>query len=146
MTDMTQALQKAGLTVPHNKRIWMWLKDHPGKTAKEISLALKLSPAIVYTLLADMEKRRMIQSGKENLCNTGTKFCRKTVKIFTAVGREFELLPVPKRKPRVINTPIPEPVVKLPILPSPTRSKISLEDLSLMEAKDLYEQLKKIFG
>ena len=144
MTTMTEALKKVGVTVPHNKRIWLWLKDHPGKTAKEISAALNIPMTIVYTVAGDMHKRKMLKIEKQVLSYNRGKFGPPEVNIYTALGKEFELLPMPKRKKPVTYVKRPEP---FPVKPIPEKpKKFNVEDMSVSEARELYDQLKKIFG
>ena len=62
MNQITQEFQKLGITVTVKKRIWMWLKDHPNKSAREIYKALNISEGVTYTSLNDLESRKMVKS------------------------------------------------------------------------------------
>lgn len=140
MTTMTDALKKVGVTVPHNKRVWNWLKDHPGKTVKEISAALNIPTAVLYTVVGDMVNRKMLEVGKEHLIRKIGAFGPHKINTYRVVGKEFELLPVPKRKR--VETVTPPPVKIEPV----KSKKIDVDNMSVSEARELYDQLKKIFG
>lgn len=144
MTTMTEALKKVGVTVSHNKRIWLWLKDHPGKTAKEIAAALNIPITVVYTVTGDMQKRKMLEVSKLTLSYNRGKLGPKEINTYTAVGREFELLPMPKRKEPVTQT---KSVDLVPFKPVPEKpKKLDVQQMSVAEAKELYDQLRNIFG
>ena len=51
MNAIVQALKASGVAIPPLKeRIFLWLKDHPEKTATEISNALNLGYSIASTV------------------------------------------------------------------------------------------------
>ena len=149
MNSITEAMKKVGISIPQIKRVWVWLKDHPEKTSKEIGLAIGLDPSIVSALLHNLKSRGMVTSRKEyNISSSFSKSPgRNYITVYRTVGAEYELLPVKKTpRPAAIKaevlkvsaaTPTPNPVVK---------KKFSIDDLSVYEAKELYEQLKTIFA
>ena len=70
MTAMQAALQESGLELPTlRKRCWLWLKDHPGKTAKDVATALNAKLITVYQALLNLEKRGMVESKVEHRAN-----------------------------------------------------------------------------
>ena len=85
MSDMKNALASAGIKVPANKRIWLWLRDHPGKRTVEIHKATGIPIGTVSSQMAGMKDRGMVRTD-----GTGT---------YHAVGAEFELLPLPATPP-----------------------------------------------
>lgn len=142
MNSITEAMKKAGISVPLNRRIWLWLKDHPGKTSKEIALGLNSKLGNVSPTLTNLYRRGMVTMTKETLTHRSNAKGRKVISTYRAVGDKFELLPVKKtvkvNGPKItVATPKPKPVIK---------KKFSIDDLSVYEAKELYEQLKTIFA
>ena len=133
MTKIAEQLKKSGLAVPANKRVWMYLKDHPHKSAKEIALGLNVHPAQVYTALNDLSSRKMVVNHIE-LEKRGVG--RRSIKVYQAAGDRFELKPVKS------FVKIEEPVVVQPVKPV----EINIDTLTVKEAKALYDKLKEIFG
>jgi hypothetical protein len=132
MTNLEIALKAAGVPVPVlNKRVWGWLKDHPGKTSNEVAVALGITVSRASGALNYMENRKMVVANPRQSRTSGRK-----LKEYSALGREYQLLPLVK------PAPPPPPVVRVE---PPPRTPISLEGLSLIEAKALYEQLKEFF-
>ena len=153
MNQITEAMKKAGIGVPLNKRIWLWLKDHPDKTSKEIAAALNVSRNNVSPTLSDMDKRGMVSYKKQYLSYNAGKPGRTYINVYRALGDEFEVLPKPKKpkvqavkpasEPKSLPAPAEKPMVERSLT---SRRKISLDEMSVVEAKELYDQLKKIFG
>lgn len=142
MTAMTDAMKKAGVFVPLNKRVWMHLKDHPGKSIKQVAQAFSADERRVGLAVRDLESRNMIYHVKEEMAYRKGMPGRHNINIYYCVGNKYELLPVRKQekpKPKVD----PAPVVKTE---PPKPKKLTIENLSVIEAKELYEELKKIFG
>jgi hypothetical protein len=146
MTNMQLALKKAGASVPLTKRVWLWLKDHPGKTAAEIAVALGEARAgHVSNALFGLKSRGMVSA--EN-AQARSRYNRG-VCVYTALGKEYELLPVrnfsaPPAK-HFANTPVPE-AAKLPAEKPVGEFAINVENMTLADARVLYAQLKEIFG
>lgn len=143
-TVMTEAMKEAGVAPLTKCRIWMYLKDHPNKTARDIVLALKLNESSVYTMLSDMNTRGMIESKKDNLParNRGPGLPYRVV--WKAIGDKYELQPKVKKEKHPLKTLslVPEVAEKKTV----GKKAMRLEDLSVVEAKQLYDQLKEIFG
>lgn len=137
MTIMTDALKKAGVSVPNIKRVWTWLNDHPEKTAKDVMKALSLAENTTYAVLSDLLGRGMITAKKEQLSYSKGVPGPKFINIYRAVGSVYELRP--KMKNKLVEKPAEVKIV------APLR-KVSIDELSVVEAKALYEQLKEIFG
>jgi hypothetical protein len=151
MTTMNLAIKNTLSVPPLNKRIWLWLKDHPNKTAREIELAIgETRPGHVSNSVSDLYTRGMVSARAVN--NSVYPNARKTnrgrsfVNVYAALGSEFELLPRPKTPSKVIakhtaNTPVPsepeKPVAKF---------AINIENMTLSEARALYLKLKEFFG
>lgn len=148
MNTMTAAIKSAGLAVPINKRVWLWLKDHPNKTAGEIACALGIArEANVPGTLNDLASRGMVVSTivpRAHNVRRGPAL----VKAYSTRGAEFELLPRRKKTPTApakhfADTPVPKPA------PEPEKVvgkfAINVENMTLRDAKALYMQLKEIF-
>jgi len=135
MTVLKDALETAGIRVRLNKRVWLWLKDHPGKTAKEIALALHEDTKAVSTRLTQMEQRHMVQS--KHAHHKGTSY--RGIKEYTALGNTFEVLPIATTPLRVQPYKIHDLVI------IPTQKERNIDDLTIAEARALYEQLKRMF-
>lgn len=134
MTNMTEQLKKSGLAVPANKRVWMYLKDHPNKSAREIALALNIHPAQSYTALNDLASRKMVTNHIE-LEKRGVG--RRSIKVYQAVGDRFELKPIRSSVKPEESSVVIQPVKK---------AEIDVDALTVKEAKVLYDKLKEIFG
>jgi len=151
MTTMNLAIKNALLLPPLNKRIWLWLKDHPNKTAREIELAIgETRPGHVSNAVSDLHSRGMLSACAVNQSvyphGRKTNRGRSFVNVYTALGSEFELLPRPKTPSKVIakhtaNTPVP-PTQEKPV----EKFAINIENMTLNEARTLYLKLKEFFG
>lgn len=125
MSDMKNALASAGIKVPANKRIWLWLRDHPGKRAAEIHKATGIPIGTVSSQTAGMKARGMVRTD-----GTGT---------YHAVGAEFELLPLPLKNAPVRSTSQPAKATAAmpdPLAFSPERflAKLTLSELRAVHA------------
>jgi len=145
MNTMTTAIKSAGLAVPANKRVWLWLKDHPNKTAGEIACALGIArESNVPGVLNDLVSRGMAVSAvvpRAPNVRRGPAF----VKAYCARGAEFELLPRRKKTPTApakhfADTPVPAPEKVV------GKSEINIENMTLTDARALYMRLKEFFG
>jgi hypothetical protein len=100
MNAVTLALKTAGVVVPSvMKRVWMFLKDKPGQSAKAVDSVLKLGTVSLSKALWDLERRGMVTVKpvpKRIHTVTGSRIY--SVKEYSAVGAEYELLPVPSTK------------------------------------------------
>ena len=134
MTKIVEQLKKSGLAVSVNKRVWMYLKDHPNKSAKDIALALNVQQAQVYVAVNFMSSRKMLTSYIE-LEKRGVG--RRSIKVYQAVGDRYEMLPPPVQKIQEVTVIMPEPVKQI---------EVNIDTLTVKEAKALYDKLKEIFG
>ena len=138
MNTITAALKNAGVAVPPlSKRIWLWLKDHPNKTSREICTALNAPHSQVATLTNQMLKRGMLEKtnggGHENPLRWKTCI------------PEYERLPIRKASAPIAKATyvtLPPPVA--PSMNS--RYNFDIEKLTLEDARVIYAQLKKLFG
>jgi len=151
MTTMNLAIKNTLLLPPLNKRIWLWLKDHPNKTAREVASALgELRSGHVSNAMHDLLVRDMVSVSIVNASvysrslkpKPGSKF----VGVYAALGREFELLPKRKTQSTVVakhvaNTPVP-PEPEKPV----AKFAINIENMTLSEARALYFKLQEFFG
>jgi predicted transcriptional regulator len=133
MTKIVEQLKKSGLAVSVNKRVWMYLKDHPNKSAKDIALALNVQQAQVYVAVNFMSSRKMLTSYIE-LEKRGVG--RRSIKVYQAVGDRYEMLP-PVQKIQEVTVIVPEPIRQI---------EVNIDTLTVKEAKALYDKLKEIFG
>lgn len=102
MNQMTNAIKEAGIPIPPaNKRIWLWVKDHPEKCSADIAKALGMKPSNVSALLGDMFKRDMLKIIKlPRRVNTGygaTEMMVMHYSVHPKMRGEYELLPLPKK-------------------------------------------------
>ena len=172
---MTAALVSAGFpAVPLNKRVWLWLRDHPGKTCREISTATGALAGDVSVALLDLHRRKMVARNKtKRRAVNGT---RMSLFEYTTCIREYELLPRPTEERGVGRAPsatacaaIEKTAPDIRILektlePKPPQEQvpadtlkfrrelpywpqpINIKDLPLSEALRLYGELKAVFG
>lgn len=157
MNTMTTALQEAGIKTPTVMyRIWNWLKDHPEKTAEDVTKALGSSYPL-NTQLTDMYKRGMLtvfkdKSHKKLITGAHPMVFRYSV----ANPREYVLLPKPKKKSVKLAKPViqrPQPSLPKPVpkpVPAPTpvstsQAKLDIDNMTVGEAKRIYAQLQEFF-
>lgn len=143
MNAIAHAMKQAGVPMPPlTKRVWLWLHDHPGKTSKDIGIALGAKHSDVATVMDSLYKRTMVARAKDKVGRTAAG-SPKEVFVWSTVGKSYELLPMPKKVARA-------PVVgvlpaKPPVVPAETTTRIDLESMTLRELRALYIQLKEIF-
>lgn len=135
MTTMSRAMKRAGAALPLNNRVWTWLKDHPGKTSKDIAKALNVAQNSVSAVLTDMVARKMIEVKKEPGIS-GVPTGRYTT---AARLKAFALLPKPKKAKK----PAAPDNQAAPVQPAAVPS---IESLSVKQAYELYKQLHAMFG
>lgn len=106
MNVMTYALKEAGMKTPTVKyRIWNWLRDHPEKTAEEITagLAMNYPPA---GELRDMEVRGMLKVFGDVSRLTGPNGMQYKIKRYSVVNtKEYEVLDRPRKKKFPVEVP-----------------------------------------
>lgn len=157
MNAISTALKTAGVKLPPlNKRVWLWLHDHPGKSAKVIALALKDSPSQVGTVLRDMERRGMVVCFAESV-RSGSAGHHKKVFTWRTLIPQYTLLPMPMPKkvkadtrPLVVQQELPSPKTReaegpVDTRPQPTVKGFDMESCTLRELRALYVSLKELF-
>lgn len=140
MTQIQDQLKKAlhgqGFYKTQMQRVWEWLKDHPGKTAKDLTAEFKLKS--VTSLLAQMGHRKMLTMELRPYHKTG----RNVGHYYVASNMQaYELLPLVKPKKQVVE--------QLQEDPQPAASQdteIDIENMTLSEARKLYMRLHSYFG
>lgn len=163
MNSMTQAFTQAvaktaavnGVPVKMPTRmnvVWLWLKDHPNRTSPEVAKAVHIQEQQVYALIWQMLQRKMLARQRGSRMGKG-------VWEYTAVGKEYELLPMPAKPPAVAETPTPPAAAEtlrfapdeaaaldkmLDIPPAPP--KFDIEVYTLGELRTIYAELKALFG
>ena len=143
VTTLKDALNTAGLRIPLNRRLWMWVQDHPGASSKSCAAALKASAADTSATLADMYARSMVARQQRPTHNkAGCQF----EYVYTTLGKTFELLPKPKKEvaPKAKVTPIKalEPMVIVPAVQPVSK----IDSMTVREARALYNELRALFG
>ena len=150
MNTMTIALKNAGLTVPVNKRVWLWLKDHPSKTVLEIKNGLgEASDKPIYNAMHDLAARGMVSVTKVKPLRHANEPGPSLVNKYTTLGSEFELLPKRKTPPTVVAKHVastPTPVTQKEPEKVVGKFAINIENMTLADARALYLQLKEFFG
>lgn len=140
MNSITQALKTAGAVIPPlNKRVWLWLKDHPGKSAREVAVAINAKHGDVSSTLGNLAKRRMVTVTQD------LHLHRAQTLRYTTCIKEYELLPMPMAKkvaPPVQPTPRPEPA---PMPPTPKPLMEVLENYTLKELRVVRDGLNHLF-
>jgi hypothetical protein len=113
MNTVTAALRTAGIQIPPlNKRVWLWLKDHPNKSAKEVANAIGVGVTSVASACSNMSGRGMLIEGQvPSRAPRGSR----TVAAYTVKYRDFELLHAPpKNRPIRVLALAPTPQLPLP--------------------------------
>ena len=146
MNAITSALQVAGVKLPPlNKRVWLWLNDHPGKTSKEVATAIGATHASVSSTLGNMVKRGMCH---EELRPYG----HKHVLQYSTNIKTFELLPL--RKKAKLATPGQHITYTTELVPKPTKTPLeaipapllaTLEQYTLKELRVIHAGLTRLF-
>lgn len=163
MNSMTQAFTQAvaktaaanGVPVKMPTRmevIWRWVKDHPNRTSSEVAKAVHVDTQQVYALIWQMLQRKMLARQRGSRMGKG-------VWEYTAVGKEYELLPMPPKPKDAAETPTPPAAAEilhfapdeaaaldkmLDIPPAPP--KFDIEVYTLGELRAIHAQLKALFG
>lgn len=153
-TVMETALKAAGVplrSIP--ERIWYYVKDHPGSTCHDIQAVLHLPFDRVATVCGTLVKRKMFYVKKETRRVHGTRGGVRMVNLYTAPPTMgvYTVLPMPSSKPAASPAPakLPAPPLQVvpPTLASPEqKSKFDLDNMTVGEAKLLYERLHRMFG
>lgn len=99
MNAMANAMKTAGVKTPTVMyRIWNWLKDHPMKTAEDVTKALGSSYHLGSTLWG-MERRGMVVVFKDKSRKTGIRGVEYMLKRYSVKNAAtYELVPLPSPK------------------------------------------------
>lgn len=131
------------------KRVWLWLRDHPGKTSTEIANGMSLQQSSISVVMKDMTDREMVARKLVHRRNVSS--IRPQVFEYETCIREFEVLPK-KTKVAGKKTRGRRPLVDLfnkaagIITEDVPTSKIDIDKMPIGEARALYEKLHKLFG
>jgi hypothetical protein len=138
-TSMSRALRKAGGGVPVNRRIWEWLKDKGPHTGSEVSVALNIPLAASSSIISQMKARSMVRVETKHSEHLG-----RNVGYYAAVGRSFEILPLPKNREVDKIVPVIENEIVSVHAHKQTSDEI-MDSLSVSQAFDLYKKLDSMF-
>lgn len=139
MNNVSTALKTAGVKLPPlKKRIWLWLKDHPKKTYREIATALNVRETDCATQLGIMHNRGMLSKVRGAYIDSSA-----SINLWSIVYDEYELLPPRTRALNPLDRPISTQLIHPQPLPTPRN--IDVTSLKLSEARALYVELKKYF-
>lgn len=157
-TVMTDAMRAAGLTLPLNRRVWMWLKDHPKLAAADVAKVLTIDVAAATGALDDLRSRDMVMRDTEmRRFKAGGKAKHVTtierpVYVYTINPKMkgvWELWPKLAKKDKdrkpVADAPAPAALVK-PAAPAPAWTpETAVEKLTLTQCRELFNYLHKVF-
>lgn len=160
MPDMQTALQNALKDRPlllksQMQRIWEWVKEHPDRTGKDITVELKMKDC--SSTLAQMQRRKMLVSHPEPVHKSGARQLLRW-RVNPGLHGVYELLPVclPSKRSAVPKGLIGatgriegvyQSAVQQPATQSQTRDPASLiHTMPISEAYDLWKQLNKYFA
>jgi len=118
--DELQKVRKVIGSKPLTEQVWLYLRDNPKKTAAQLG---PIYGSGTHQVLHVLEKRKMVNSVLEKrFTGAGPNALgRQQVKVYSALGREYELLPLPKKpsaKTPKQGFPFPLPVSP-PVIASP---------------------------
>jgi hypothetical protein len=124
-----------------SEKLFGIIRDNPGLTRSElVELARKanIKDASSSSLIVQFTKRGLIEAAKNGSVSTYTTVGNHYVKGYIARAKAKKVKPVAKVTPK----PAPAPAnAKLP-----TSVPQLLDTLSIVQARELYDALKKIFG
>jgi hypothetical protein len=151
-TTMTQPEAKPYFTVTNNvtRITFEYVRDNPGKTRKEVAVALEaqgFKTGSVTSLLGQMIKQGMMRESAHLLYVTINEYTpikgSKVMKALSAKPQEQQrkiVKLVNTRTGEVIN-PTPSPQIN-----AAWDAETLLNNLSIKQARALYDELRKIFG
>lgn len=126
--DELLKVRKVLSSKPLHEQIWLYLRDNPDKTAAQV---FPLYGKSTYQALHHLELRKMVTSKLEERF-TG-KTGRKHIKVYRAIGKVYELLPLPakvKLVPQPVKTlqPAPQPAANPYLVTSPPPPQKKVDD------------------
>lgn len=144
-TQIIEAFEKAGIKMTKAERIWNYLKDKPGRTVKQIQADLHMKS--INAPIHYMQVGGLLRVEQE-------RFNNRKRNLFFARGTVFSnegLYSKPRAKsadadiPRApTELPVVQPTLK-PVV-QPALKPFDLDNLTIGEARNLFNQLKKMFG
>jgi hypothetical protein len=146
-TPEAQPATKAYFTVTNNvtRITFDYVRDNPGKTRKEIAVALEAQgykTGSVTSLLGQMVKQGMVRESANLLYVTTNEYTPlKSAKKMKALEEKSQA-PQGKVVP-IVRKPKAEPA---PQINAAWDAETLLNNLSIKQARALYDELRKIFG
>jgi hypothetical protein len=124
-----------------------YVRDNPGKTRKEVAVALEkqgFKPSSVTSLLGQMVKQGLFRESNELLyVTTGEYTPLKSSKKMKAVAEKPQ---APQRKVVTITRRAAPEAEPAPQINAAWDAETLLNNLSIKQARALYDELRKIFG
>ena len=124
-----------------------YVRDNPGKTRKEVAVALEkqgFKPSSVTSLLGQMVKQGLFRESNELLyVTTGEYTPLKSSKKMKAVAEKQQ---APQRKVVTITRRAAPEAEPTPQINAAWDAETLLNNLSIKQARALYDELRKIFG
>lgn len=165
MTQMMQAFAKAALQaqatakpattnpISIKERVWNHIKAHPGSTLKGLRSTFKgvKGAAAIDFHLADLVARGMLESKYSGTKRKmGFAMVNDKTKYYYVIGNEFilrEKKDPPKKveNEKPVEAPTPEKTVK-DIIQKPQSPIIDIDNMKVKDARELFNNLKTIFG
>ena len=123
-----------------SRKIWEAVKNRPDILAKNLPRLLNSNASSTSSLINQLVKRGMLVSVPETL----EEFKRRKP---TGLGRpSIKLRVSPELQGTYEWLPLVRPAKEPAPKPQPDAVKPNLEDLTIKEARELYLELKKLFG
>jgi len=148
-TPEAQPATKAYFSVTNNvtRITFDYVRDNPGKTRKEVAVALEkqgYKPSSVTSLLGQMVKQGLFRESTGLLyVTTGEYTPLKSSKKMKALEEKPQ---APQRKVvTIVRKPKAEPT-PAPQINAAWDAETLLNNLSIKQARALYDELRKIFG
>ena len=124
-----------------------YVRDNPGKTRKEVAVALEkqgFKPSSVTSLLGQMVKQGLFRESNELLyVTTGEYTPLKSSKKMKALEEKPQ---APQRKVVTITRRAAPEAETTPQINAAWDAETLLNNLSIKQARALYDELRKIFG
>lgn len=181
MADLKTALQQVLAQTPLQpkplkERVWLWIKDHPGRTRPRIQADLKLTDNEVKNALHELRIKGLIEGVAGTGANRGNG--GKPLSVYKVTTDQWEDLPWPKQAKKQAPAPRWSPSLQTPVVtpkpqgpqntvfgvrvapepvapqqqptqaPKPeSRNLVSeVENLTIAQGRELYKLLHKIYG
>ena len=159
-TVMEHAIKSAGIATPTQmERVWRIIKDHPGITSRRVGEMAKMDHPIAASYCSQLMSRRMVDvTYTPMLLKLGRGMGTRNIATYRVTKQVYDVLPkchdqavdlLPGKgkssEVKLISFATAEEKVAAPVQVPPT-SKIDIDKLTVMEAKELYLKLHKMFG